>query len=153
MRGLKMTYRNRNQRGQSDTSQLISIRRYINKRWHMNFRREWFVGFDKETGTVRRITESVAYSEVNRFKWRNPDLLYLSKSRGLIVIEIDGSIHDKKTDKTTRRNKQYVAGHIKLIVINLANVRANHRTLEEVIDWKITKLLREGSIGTEFDKA
>jgi len=118
----------------------------------MNFRREWFVGFDKETGTVRRIAESVAYSEVNSFKWRNPDLLYLSKSRGLIVIEIDGSIHDKKTDKTSRRNEQYVAGHIKLIVINLANVRATNRTLEEVIDWKMEKLLREGYIGTELDK-
>ena len=118
----------------------------------MNFKREWYVGFDKETGTVRRITESVAYSEVNRFKWRNPDLLYIHKRRGLIVIEIDGSIHDKKTDKTSRRNKQYVAGHIKLIVINLTNVRATNRTLEEAIDWKMEKLLQEGHIGTEYDR-
>ena len=108
----------------------------------MNFKREWYVGFDKETGTVRRITESVTHSEVNSFKWRNPDLLYIHKRRGLIIIEIDGSIHDKKTNKTSKRNEQYVAGHIKLIVINLANVRATHRTVEEVIDMKLEKLLK-----------
>ena len=108
----------------------------------MDFKREWYVGFDKETGTVRAITESVRYSERGRFKWRNPDLLYLHKLRGLIIIEIDGSIHDKKTDKTARRNKQYESGHIKLIVINLANLKAGSRTLEEEIDWTISKLLQ-----------
>jgi hypothetical protein len=144
--------RNRNQKGQSDTSQLISIRRYINKRWHMNFRREWYVGFGKRDGQVRRIVESVTHSEVNDFKWRNPDLLLIHRLRGLIVIEIDGSIHDKKTEATARRNRQYEQANVKLIVINLASVRHGSKTLEEEIDWKMMKLLREGRTGTTSEQ-
>ena len=114
----------------------------------MNFKREWYVGFDRETGAVRRITESVDRSEVDNFKWRNPDLLYIDKFRGLIIIEIDGSVHDKKTDKTSKRNEQYVAEHIKLIVINLKDIRSANRTLEQDLDCKMTKLLQGAVIGT-----
>ncbi len=145
--------RNRNQRGQSDISQLISIATYIRKRWHMNFKREWYVGFDKRDGQVRRIVESVVRSERSDYWWRNPDLLFIHRFSGLIIIEIDGSIHDKKTEATSRRNRQYEQGHIKTIVINLTNLKSTSKTLEETLDWKMEKLLQEGHIGTELDKA
>jgi hypothetical protein len=137
----------RNQRGQSDTAQLIKIAKYIKDRWHLQFKREWYVGFDRETGGVRRIVESVNRSEASSFKWRNPDLLHIHKSVGLIIIEIDGSIHDKKTDETERRNKQYVEGYCKLIVINLKDIRFANRTVEEEIDWKMMKLLSGAPTG------
>ena len=145
--------RNRNQKGQSDTSQLISIVNYIRKRWHLQFKREWYVGFDKRTGQVRRIVESVTRSERADYWWRNPDLLYIHRFSGLIIIEIDGSIHDKKTEATRKRNQQYDNGHIKLIVVNLANLKSTGKTVEEEIDWKMEKLLQEGHIGTEYDRA
>lgn len=118
----------------------------------MNFKREWYVGFDKRDGQIRRIIESVNRSEINDFKWKNPDLLFIHKTRGLIIIEVDGSIHDKKTEATSRRNRCYEQAHVKFICLNLANIRATHRTLEEALDWKMEKLLREGHIGTEYDK-
>lgn len=139
--------RYRNQRGQSDTAQLIRIANYIRKRWHLNFKREWYVGFDNRTGQVRRIVESVIRSERGNYRWRNPDLLYIHRLSGLIIIEIDGSIHDKKTEATTRRNGQYEQGHIKTIIINLANLKSTRKTLEEEIDCKMTRLLREGHTG------
>ena len=145
--------RNRNQKGQSDTSQLISIANYIRKRWHLQFKREWYVGFTRGDGQVRRIVESVTRSEVNNFKWKNPDLLYIHKTRGLIVIEVDGSIHDTHAVKTAERNRLYVKAGVKLITLNLTNIRATSRTLEETLDWKMEKLLREGHIGTGYDRA
>ena len=144
--------KNRNQRGQSDTSQLINTANYIRKRWHLDFKREWYVGFDRETGRIRRITESVDHTEANTFRWRNPDLLHIHKSFGLIVIEIDGSIHDKKTSATTRRNQQYEQGHCKLIVISLSYLKSVGRTVEAEIDCKMMKLLREPHIGIELEQ-
>jgi len=134
--------RYRNQYGQSDTSQLISIANYINKRWHLQFKREWYVGFDKRNGQVRSITQSVTFNERNLYRWRNPDLLFIHRTRGLIIIEIDGSIHDKKTGATSRRNDQYEQGHIKLIVINLRNIKFSRTTMEEEIDRQLDKLLK-----------
>lgn len=150
MRGKQsgIRYGQKQQRGQSDLSLLINTKRYLYKRWHLNFKREWYVGFDRETGAVRRITESVDRSEVDNFKWRNPDLLHIHKLTGLIIIEIDGSVHDKNTDKTSRRNEQYVSAGIKLIVINLKDIRSANKTLEQDLDWKIQKLLHGAVIGT-----
>lgn len=136
------------QNGQSDLDMLIRARQHLLTRWHLNFHREWYIGFDRESGEVRRITESVDRSEANNFRWRNPDLMHIHKTRGVIVIEIDGSVHDSKTAKTERRNKEYELGHIKLITINLSDIRSVGRTMEEEIDWKMTKLLSGAVIGT-----
>ena len=136
--------RNRNQRGQSDTSQLIKIANYLKYRWHLQFKREWYVGFDKRTGEVRIITQSVTFNERNLYRWRNPDLLYIHRTRGLIIIEIDGSIHDKKTAATDRRNRQYDEGHIKYIVINLRDIKFAGKTVEEALDKKLKQLFKGG---------
>jgi len=134
--------RYRNQHGQSDTSQLITIARYLKDKWHLQFKREWYVGFDKRTGKVRNITQSVTYNERNLYRWRNPDLLHIHRTRGLIIIEIDGSIHDKKTSATSRRNEQYEQGDIKLIVINLRNIKFAGKTVEETLDYKLEQLFK-----------
>jgi hypothetical protein len=136
------------QKGQSDTSLLIQLANYLNKRWHIQFKREWYVGFDKMDGRVQRITEFVTKEGCEQFAWRNPDLLCIHKQRGLVIIEVDGSVHDRQGAKTDRRNEQYRKAGVHLIIINLREIKNSGKSIEEDLDWKMTKLLQGAVIGT-----
>nr|AKH48311.1 hypothetical protein [uncultured marine virus] len=87
------------QKGQSDLDQLISLKQFLRQRFHMDFKREWYVGFDREYGNLYRISESVGRQELERFRWKNPDLLCVDKQHGVIIVELDGAIHDRKVKK------------------------------------------------------
>jgi len=120
------------QKGQSDLAQLISLKRYLKDRFHMNFKREWYVGFDKEYGYLCRISESVGRKELQRFKWKNPDLICCDKQYGVIIVELDGAIHDRKVEKTKARNELFRGGGIKLVVLNmLQKQKQEMNSLEE----------------------
>lgn len=136
------------QKGQSDIEILISIANYIRKRWHIDFKREWYVGFSKMDGGVQRICETVNRSGCEEFTWRNPDLLNLHKQRGLVIIEVDGAVHDREVSKTDRRNEQYRQAGIYLIVLNLREIKNSEKSLEEVIDCEMMKLLQGCPTGT-----
>ena len=132
----------------TDIYQLIKLGKYIRKRWHLEFRREWYVGFNKLDGRVEVIVREVKSTDATRYHWRNPDLLCLDKRRGLIIIEVDGAVHDREVTKTERRNQQYKQAGIHLIIINVREIKARETTIEEELDWKLTKLLQGGVIGT-----
>ena len=114
----------------------------------MEFRREWYVGFNKLDGRVERIVREVSNSDYPNYWWRNPDLMCLDKRRGLIIIEIDGSIHDRELVKTQRRNEQYKQAGVHLIILNVADIKAKGIKITEDLDWKMTRLLQGAVIGT-----
>ena len=89
----------------------------------MDFKREWYCGFDKEYGHLCRISESVGRKELEGFKWKNPDLLCYDREHGIIIVELDGAIHDRKVRKTEERNELFRGAGIKLVVLNIADIK------------------------------
>ena len=128
------------QKGQSDLEQLVGIKTFLKDRFHMEFKREWYVGFDKEYGYLCRIAEQVGRKEQQRFRWKNPDLLCLDRKYGLIIVELDGSIHDRKVAKTEERNELFRGAGIKLIVLNIADIRESGQTITNRLDYEIIKV-------------
>ena len=135
------------QKGQSDTAQLIKLRNFIKQRFDMDFKRNWYVGFDKEYGYVTRIVDKVTKKQRKQFEWREPDLLRVDRKYGLIIIELDGSVHDHKTERTEKRNKLFRGAGIKLIVINIANAKEIGKTIEKVCECEMMKLIGSGCDG------
>ena len=135
-------YGQKKQNGQSDTQQLISVKQYLKKRWHLSFNREWYVGFGKEDGLIYRILESISYKEKDKFRWKNPDLLCISNKNGIIIIEVDGAAHDRKTEKTRERNELYINSGVKFIVLNLADIKEREQTIYEALDDNMTKIFK-----------
>ena len=145
--GIRWALRYKNNH-QSDIHLLIRLGKYIRNKWGLKFRREWYVGFNKVDGRVERIRREVTHREAEEYWWRNPDLLCIHERKGLIIIEIDGAIHDRKLAKTEQRNEQYKKANVSLIIINLRDIKTRGITIEEDLDWKIMKLLHGCPIGT-----
>jgi len=59
---------------------------------------------------------------------------------GIIVIEVDGGVHDRKVQKTLDRNELYISAGIKLIVLNIADIKFANKTIFEVIDTEMTRV-------------
>ena len=146
MRGNKsgIAFGQRNQKGQSDTTLLISIANYIRERWHMDFKREWYVGFEQEQNYLCRIAEEVGRNESRKFIWKNPDLLCIDRKYGLIIIELDGAVHDRKIRKTQERNKLFTGAGIKLIVLNISDIKESGKTIKEACECEMLKLIGHG---------
>ena len=107
----------------------------------MNFKREWYVGFDKEYGYLCRISESVGRKELQRFKWKNPDLICCDKQYGVIIVELDGAIHDRKVQKTVERNVLFRGAGIKLIVLNIADIKEFGETIQDHLAQEMKKIV------------
>jgi hypothetical protein len=101
------------------------------------FKREWYLGFGSEDNLVA-IMECVPKG--THYRWKNPDLLYMGKY-GMIIIEVDGAVHDRKVSTTEKRNDLYLSNRIKLIVLNLRDIKANGKTLNEALDEKMRRIL------------
>jgi hypothetical protein len=129
------------QKGQSDLDQLIRLKQFLKERFHMDFKREWYVGFDREYGHLCRISESVGRQELERFKWKNPDLLCIDKQYGIIIVELDGAIHDRKVQKTIQRNELFRGAGIKLIVLNIADIKECKETIIGKLESEMLELI------------
>ena len=132
------------QKGQSDTADLICLENFLKKRFHIKFYREWYVGFDKEYGNLLRITDKVGKNESRRFRWKNPDLLSFGSKYGVIIVELDGSVHDRKVAKTEERNELFRGAGIKLIVLNISDIKASGQTIEKRLECEMLKLIGNG---------
>lgn len=127
------------QQGQSDIHILITLKEYLRAKWGMNFYREWYVGFT-QNGNVKKILQSVSQEDAYKYRWRNPDLLCVDAKHGLIVIEVDGKVHDIYTSKTQRRNEMYNTAGIKLVILNLSDIIYSGKSIFEYLDIELGKL-------------
>jgi hypothetical protein len=129
------------QKGQSDLEQLVSLKQFLKQRFHMDFKREWYVGFDKEYGNLCRISESVGRKELDKFRWKNPDLLCIDKEYGIIIVELDGAVHDRKVQKTLERNELFRGAGIKLVVLNIADIKESGETIISSLESNMLDLI------------
>ena len=107
----------------------------------MDFKREWYVGFDREYGNLYRISESVGKQELEKFRWKNPDLLCIDRQYGVIIVELDGAIHDRKVQKTIERNELFRGAGIKLIVLNIADIKECQETIIGKLEFEMLELI------------
>jgi hypothetical protein len=54
------------QRGANDTTILISLKTFLRQEFQLEFKREWYVGFDREYGNLCRIAESIGKAELSK---------------------------------------------------------------------------------------
>ena len=129
------------QRGQSDLQDLVRLKKFARYTFDMNFQREWYVGFDKEYGYMCRLQQDVTIKDKDRFRWKNPDLVCIDKDFGIIIVELDGAVHDLKVQKTLDRNSLYIEAGIKLVILNIADINYHGQTIEERLQLEILKLI------------
>jgi len=132
---------------QGDTELLIEIRQWLLQNYNIVARREYYIGFSSvgHVDFVREYVDRVT-AEKYRGRIRNPDLYFTHKEHGMFVIEVDGSIHDYKVEKTRQRNNQYILAGIRLIVVNLADLKEYKMSIEDFLKksletWKIMSIL------------
>jgi inorganic pyrophosphatase/exopolyphosphatase len=116
------------------------LKRFLKDRFHMDFKREWYVGFDREYGYVCRISESVNKKDIKRFRWKNPDLLCIHRKYGLVIVELDGAVHDRKVAKTEERNELFRNGGIKLVVLNISDIKESGQTITQRLEKEMLQI-------------
>ena len=57
------------------------------------------------------------------------------------IIEVDGAVHDRKVKKTNERNELFISNYIKLIVVNLADLKELRINIYDYIDQRIKELI------------
>lgn len=132
---------------QGDTELLIEIRQWLLQNFKIVARREHYIGFS-QVGHIDFVREYVDRTTAEKYRGRirNPDLYFTHREYGMFVIEVDGSIHDYKVEKTRQRNNQYILAGIKLIVINLRDLKEYKMSIPDFLSksletWKITSTL------------
>ena len=131
----------RKQVGQSDTEQLISIASYIRQKYKVKVKREAYLLFNIDN-KLKSVKEYVTKADLNDNHVKNPDLLWIDKY-GMWIVEVDGAVHDRKVEKTLKRNELFRSNNIKLIVVNLADCNELEIDIYEYIDSEILRLKNE----------
>lgn len=132
---------NKKREGQSDTEQLIQIASYLRKKYKVKVKREPYLIFDINDKLIQ-IQYYVSTQASPVFKIKNPDLLWIDKY-GMWIIEVDGAVHDRKVQKTQSRNELFISNSIKLIVVNLADLKELGLNIYDYIDSKILEKIKE----------
>jgi hypothetical protein len=144
MRGKQsgIAYGQKKQNGQSDTEQLIQIASYIRQRYKVKVKREAYLLFNINN-KLKSVKEYVTRADLNDHHVKNHDLLWIDKY-GMWIAEIDGAVHDRKVEKTNKRNELFRSNNIKLIVVNLADCKELEINIYDYIDKEILRLIRNG---------
>jgi hypothetical protein len=135
-------YGQKKQEGQSDTAQLIEIKQHLKKKHKILAKREPYLLFRDDK--LIAILDHVKRSQVDgSIEIKNPDLLWMDKY-GTWIIEVDGAVHDRKVEKTRKRNELFISNHIKLIVVNLSDIKELGLNIYEYIDDQIMERIKNG---------
>ncbi len=137
-----ISYGQKKQEGQTDTQQLIEIASYLRKKYKVKVEREPYLLF--KYGRLSKIIKYVKKKHLGEnIEIKNPDLLWIDKY-GMWIIEVDGAVHDRKVEKTEKRNNLYLSNHIKLIVVNLAEIKFLKVNIYTYIDKRISDMIQGG---------
>jgi very-short-patch-repair endonuclease len=83
----------------------------------------------------------VTKADLNDCTAKNPDLTWIDKY-GMWIVEVDGAVHDRKVEKTNQRNELFRSNNIKLIVVNLAELKELELDIYDYIDNEILRLIK-----------
>ena len=135
-----IAYGQKKQYGQSDTAQLIAIASYLRKKYKTKVKREAYLIFNINNKLIK-IKEYVTKADLNDCTAKNPDLLWIDKY-GMWIVEVDGAVHDRKVEKTNQRNELFRSNNIKLIVVNLSELKELELDIYDYIDSEILRLIK-----------
>ncbi len=136
-----IAYGQKKQQGASDTEQLIAIKRYLVTKYKLKVMREPYLLFNVND-KLKKIKDHVTRADLNDHYPKNPDLLWVDKY-GMWILECDGAVHDRKVEKTRKRNELFINNHIKLIVVNLADIKELGLNIYDYIDEQILQRIRD----------
>ena len=132
-------YGQKKQEGQSDTAQLIAIKRHLKDKHKILAKREPYLLF--KNGKLLSVLDHVKRSQVHEsIEIKNPDLLWINKY-GMWILEVDGKVHHRKYEKTLKRNNLFITNKINLIVIKLYEMDKN-QNIYKYIDEEILRIIR-----------
>ena len=135
-------YGQKKQLGQSDTEQLVAIKRHLKEKHKIKASREPYLIFKNDR--LMSIQDHVKTSQMDKsIEIKNPDLIWFDKY-GMWIIEVDGAVHDRKVEKTIKRNELFINNHIKLIVVNLADLKELGLNIYDYIDSQILEKIKNG---------
>jgi len=109
----------------NDDVDLVELGQFIRDTTKYRVEREWYVVFDKMTGGYLGYTQNTAMG-MNK-KIRNPDLILIDREtkKLILIIELDGSIHDVKIYDTEQRNNDYEYAGLNYIILTPAEIKTN----------------------------
>ena len=121
----------------NDDVDLVEVGQFLRETTKYRVEREWYIIFNRETSMYMGYTPNAVASQ----KVKNPDLILIDKDTNTLrlIIEIDGSVHDKKFFKTEERNEYYFLAGLPLLVIDKSDITTTifdlvHRKVEEYFE-------------------
>lgn len=126
----------------TDRQKLAGLEKYIHKKYPDAFVvLEPFVKFTKGEDECIGVSKTITGDTFKKYNIRTCDLFLIINNRH-IFVELDGPIHDIKTEKTEQRNKRYELNDMAYIVINEAELK---------LKLGVTKLTQQ-MINDEFEE-
>jgi len=128
----------------TDKAKLAGLERFIHKEFpNIRILLEPYLVFSKGEDSFLGWSLDI-YGSQKHIQIHHPDMLLMSKDAlSLTIFELDGEIHDIKTEKTLQRNKRYELNHLRYIVINEADLKFK-------LGLKKSKKLSQTQINTEL---
>ena len=122
----------------NDDVELVDIGQFLRETTNYRVEREWYIIFDKMTGEYMGYQET--FNGNLKYKPRNPDLILIDKNKKkiILILEIDGGVHDKKFANTEQRNEEYFLAQLPLLTINKLEIET---TIFDLVDKKIREYL------------
>ena len=122
----------------NDDVELVDIGQFLRETTDYRVEREWYILFDKMTGEYMGYQET--FNGNLKYKPRNPDLILIDKKtkKIILIVEIDGGVHDKKFANTEQRNEEYFFAGLPLLVISKLEIET---TIFDLVDRKIREYL------------
>ena len=122
----------------NDDVELVDIGQFLRETTDYRVEREWYILFDKMTGEYMGYQET--FNGNLKYKPRNPDLILIDKKtkKIILIVEIDGGVHDKKFANTEQRNEEYFLSGLPLLVISKLEIET---TIFDLVDRKIREYL------------
>lgn len=112
-------YGQRLQTRENDIDAKIKLCNHIRRKYNLVPLRDWYLVFN--AGKLEGISKTIP-RDIGRDKvFRNPDIITYSQI-GLLIIELDGSVHRYHEQRTADRNRLYADAGIKYIVLNTKDV-------------------------------
>ena len=96
-----------------DNEDKFAVGKFLEGHGFTNVVYDSFMCFDKLTGKIQMLAQTLTKEQVERYKVQHPDLVIIGHdSYPMFIVEIDGSIHHTKPGmrQTERRGKSYGRG-------------------------------------------
>ena len=123
----------------NDDVELVDIGQFLRETTDYRVEREWYILFNKMTGEYMGYQET--FNGNIKYKPRNPDLILIDKKtkKIVLIVEIDGGVHDKKFADTEQRNEEYFLSGLPLLTINKLEIET---TIFDLVDKKVREYLK-----------